>query len=277
MLDLWYNSVKHKATAQRLLPVAWPNLVWRFDMGIIPATPGVYKITCLPTSKSYIGSTTDLRKRKYWHWGDLRANRHHNRHLQYAWNKYGVGCFTFEVIELVMFVEYLHEREQYWLDYYQASDPKRGFNAGKVACAPWLGRSHSEETRQKLSERSKSNVTDEQIARITAAGAQWRATEAGRRFAYRHGKETWENIVPVQHTCEQCGVVFETKVLRKNLKYCSNNCRAAARRARRADHEIRQCAICNRPFSCNRYMPTRCCSVACVAAHRPRDEQGQFI
>lgn len=245
-------------------------------MGIIPSSPGVYKITCTATNKAYIGSTTDLRKRWYWHKSDLRRGKHHNRYLQSAWKKHGESCFTFEVLELAMFVEHLHEREQYWLDYFQAYNSKHGFNTGKVARAPWLGRSHSEETRQKLRERSRSNVTPEQIARITAAGAQWRASEAGRSFARRHGKAVWDSIEPIRHQCEQCGVVFETKVLRKNLKYCSNNCRAAARRAHHADHEDRQCAACGQLFSCNRYMPTQCCSGTCAATMRQRDEKGLF-
>jgi group I intron endonuclease len=234
----------------------------------------VYKITCLPTNKAYIGSTTDLRKRWYWHKGDLRKDRHHNRYLQNAWNKYGAECFTFEVLESVMFVEYLHEREQYWLDRYQAYDPKYGFNTGKVARAPWLGRSHSDATRQKLSIGAKLRDTIEN-ARLYAA--EWHGSAAGRLWHADHGRQVWDGIRPVQHQCEQCGVVFETKVLRKNLKYCSNNCRSAARRARHADHETRQCVNCGQSFSCNRYLPTRYCSVACVATHRPRDDQGQFV
>lgn len=35
MPNLWYN-MNTKATAQRQLPVAWPNLVERFDMSILP-------------------------------------------------------------------------------------------------------------------------------------------------------------------------------------------------------------------------------------------------
>lgn len=119
-------------------------------MGIIPPTlPGVYKFTCLPTGKVYIGSTTNLQSRRRSHFNTLRRGVNRAVHLQYAWNKYGEQAFTFEIVECVMFAEDLIAREQYWLDYYQAYDRSKGFNIRTVADIN-LGWVPSEATRHRI-------------------------------------------------------------------------------------------------------------------------------
>ena len=97
----------------------------------IPRTSGIYKIACLPTGKIYIGSAVNLRQRWSDHRKALRGNYHRNVHLQRAWNKYGESAFVFEVAELVMFVEHLIEREQYWMDTTHACED--GFNIAPIA------------------------------------------------------------------------------------------------------------------------------------------------
>jgi group I intron endonuclease len=242
-------------------------------MSTIPQSAGIYKVTCTANHKVYIGSTTEIRKRWYWHCGDLRRGVHHNRHLQFAWNKYGEQAFVFEILELVMFVEYLHDREQYWLDYYQAYDSAKGFNHGKVARAPWLGRTHSEETKQKLSELAKQR---DNIGHARKYADVWHGSSAGREWHRKHGRAVWATQQPVTRTCQYCGSTFDTKTHRTNVKYCSNNCKSAARRESKADSEARTCPACGQSFICNKYLPTRCCSLVCAASLRVRDESGHF-
>ena len=55
----------------------------------------------------------------------MNANRHANRHLQFAWNKYGDTNFLFEIIEECA-IDELNERECYWIKYYNAY--KEGYN-----------------------------------------------------------------------------------------------------------------------------------------------------
>ncbi len=93
----------------------------------IPNASGIYKITCVPTGKFYIGSAVKLNGRRLAHLSLLRRQKHNNRYLQSAWDKYGADVFTFEVIEYVL-VPFLLEREQYWLDKLKPYDRKRGFN-----------------------------------------------------------------------------------------------------------------------------------------------------
>lgn len=273
---MWYNAVNNKATALRQQPVAWPNLTWRSDMGIIPSSPGVYKITCTTTNKAYIGSTTDLRKRWYWHKGDLRKGRHHNRYLQNAWNKHGAECFTFEVLEMVMFAEHLHEREQYWLDHYRTYDPKRGFNAGKVAQAPWLGRSHSEETRQKLSASAKRQMGAEQLATLQGHAAEWHGSSEGLAWHSEHAKRTWRDRQSTIKTCEMCGASYETLVPH-HARFCSDHCKNKSRDRAGLNDEERVCCACGMVYRTNKYGRSKFCSARCVTRGRRRGDDGTFI
>jgi hypothetical protein len=62
----------------------------------------VYEIRNRVNGKVYVGRTIKAAGvRKTQHWSDLRAGRHHNIHLQRAWNLYGEDAFRFDaVIEL---------------------------------------------------------------------------------------------------------------------------------------------------------------------------------
>jgi hypothetical protein len=81
---------------------------------------GIYLIHNTISNKSYIGSALNIYKRIFgkssWsHLKSLSKGRHHNPHLQSAYNKYGVSAFTFDVLE-VCSKDKLIEREQFFLD-----------------------------------------------------------------------------------------------------------------------------------------------------------------
>ena len=101
-------------------------------------TPGIYCITNTITNKVYVGSTVNLHRRCVAHLRTLRANKHHSAKLQRAWNKYGEEAFKFEIIEYVTDISKLDEREQYWIDYYDAANPKKGYNINPKA-ESWSG------------------------------------------------------------------------------------------------------------------------------------------
>lgn len=61
---------------------------------------GVYKIENIITGDCYIGSSTDLIKRKRSHWTCLRGIRHRSIEIQKAWNEYPEEVFEFVVLEL---------------------------------------------------------------------------------------------------------------------------------------------------------------------------------
>lgn len=115
---------------------------------------GVYKITNLINDKIYVGSANNLRARWHRHRSELSKNKHHNKHLQSSWNKYGEDCFEFRVIEIVDNISILQNREQYWLDTLKSYDRQNGYNILKKAYTS-SGYKHSEEALEKMSIRSR--------------------------------------------------------------------------------------------------------------------------
>ena len=92
---------------------------------------GIYKIVNLQTGKYYVGSTKDFKRRKQTHFSRLKNNTHTNKHLQNAYNKYGVGNFKFEIIEYVE-EKLLLDIEQSYLD---SSKTNNTYNKTQIAGA----------------------------------------------------------------------------------------------------------------------------------------------
>jgi group I intron endonuclease len=74
-------------------------------------TSGIYKIVNKINGKYYIGSAKDVYDRWSDHKKDLKKTRHHNRHLQRAWDKYGRENFELVIVETCA-PEALLDREQ---------------------------------------------------------------------------------------------------------------------------------------------------------------------
>jgi group I intron endonuclease len=112
---------------------------------------GVYIIKNDITNKIYIGSTSckgGFKDRFRHHRSALKNNRHCNKHLQKAYNKYGLTAFSYEILEKCL-PEKCLEREQHYLDLYKSHDPLKGYNLCQKAGSSF-GRKHSEETRKKI-------------------------------------------------------------------------------------------------------------------------------
>lgn len=52
---------------------------------------GIYCIENIINGKKYIGQSINLKDRLYGHKTKLKHNKHKNRHLQFAVNKYGIS------------------------------------------------------------------------------------------------------------------------------------------------------------------------------------------
>ena len=113
---------------------------------------GIYKITNKINGKFYIGSSQNISQRWYDHKRELRNNRHCNKHLQDAWNKYGEDSFCFEVIEECDICK-LSEIEQKYIDEY--IDSGRMYNISRDTVSSMRGRKHTEEAKKKMSETRK--------------------------------------------------------------------------------------------------------------------------
>lgn len=119
------------------------------NMSILPRIIGVYKITCTSNGRIYIGASRNMLKRWKQHRNDLNSRTHHNRHLQRAWDKYGVNAFVFETLELCE-LAVLKDREQFYLDTLKPYR-KHGFNIAKLSRTSMGFRPISKKTRSKMS------------------------------------------------------------------------------------------------------------------------------
>lgn len=117
-------------------------------------TSGIYAIRNSTNDKVYVGSSVNMHRRSNQHFNDLRNNRHHNNHLQNAWNKYGENSFDFEVLEYVE-ENQLIEKEKIWLDEF----PKECFNLMEVVEKDFR---HSIETKEKISKGNKGKIVSKE-------------------------------------------------------------------------------------------------------------------
>lgn len=80
----------------------------------LPNECGIYLITNNLSGHRYVGSSKLVRKRVNKHRADLRANRHHNLHLQNSFNLHGEENFDARCIVLCG-AESLLEMEEYYI------------------------------------------------------------------------------------------------------------------------------------------------------------------
>ncbi len=124
----------------------------------------IYKIINLVNDKFYVGSTNNKKVRFRSHRKLLKQNRHHCKHLQAAWNKYGEEKFKFVVVEEVGVDRVLSEVEDLYLKEHVGQD--YCYNSGYSSKAPWrnapkektpnFGKVVSDGQKQKISETLKS-------------------------------------------------------------------------------------------------------------------------
>jgi len=121
--------------------------------------PCIYMIKNIVNNKLYIGSAIGHYRRKGQHFYMLRRNIHFNKHLQDSWNKYGENNFVFNIIEFIDNINNLQQREEYWINYYNTTDPFIGYNT-RTDCKTNLNLSWSIESRLKFSEQKKGKPTN---------------------------------------------------------------------------------------------------------------------
>jgi group I intron endonuclease len=92
---------------------------------------GVYMITNLIDKKCYIGSSVNLKNRKYKHFWMLNKNKHDNQYLQNSYNKYGAESFRFTILEECNIIEIVN-LENYYIEKYQSNNPNYGYNLAIV-------------------------------------------------------------------------------------------------------------------------------------------------
>jgi group I intron endonuclease len=137
----------------------------------------IYKICNIISGRIYIGSAVDVKRRWHHHRGHLFKGTHHSRTMQRSWEKHGPDAFAFGIVELITDKANLIKREQYWIDFYDSSNPKTGFNIAPKAGSS-LGRKHPPDILVKMRQPRKNKpppFTAEHCAAISASriGNQW--------------------------------------------------------------------------------------------------------
>lgn len=86
----------------------------------------IYKIENTVNGKVYIGQTTNGFKGRY---GCRWWEKTTNKHLLFSISKYGVEVFKVcEVQDVAFSKEELDAKEVYWIDYYNSTNPQKGYN-----------------------------------------------------------------------------------------------------------------------------------------------------
>lgn len=115
---------------------------------------GIYKIINKVNGKYYVGSSKNIigyRGRWFWHKHFLRINKHSNKHLQHAWNKYGPNVWEWIIIETVEYTNLLITEQKY-LNICKLF-PDTNYNICYDANRPMLGVKHTFEVKQKIRDR----------------------------------------------------------------------------------------------------------------------------
>ena len=94
------------------------------------------------------------------------------------------------------------------------------------------------------------------------AAKTWHKSKAGRDWHKKHFENNREALFKERFfVCEQCGKPFTSP--RAGSRFCSNNCRAAFRRASGVDDIRKICPICGKEFMTNKYASSKTCGTEC--------------
>lgn len=157
---------------------------------------GIYAIRNILNGKIYIGSAKNFNARWAQHLYELRNNKHPNKHLQFAYNKYWEFNFQFLIIEFCDFNK-LEEREQHWIDVTNCCCDKIGYNIALKArsnigikFAP-----RSIEHKKRISETHKGKIVSKET-RLKMSLAQKGKTH--------RDKDKWPCEAGIKCKCKEC-------------------------------------------------------------------------
>lgn len=106
---------------------------------------GIYIIKNKINNKVYIGQSKNINKRIKEHINALKNGVHQNKHLQFAFDKYGINNFDIDILESCS-EDNLNEREIYYINFYNSTSRNCGYNIESGGNASPV----SEETKRKL-------------------------------------------------------------------------------------------------------------------------------
>lgn len=215
---------------------------------------GVYEIRNKVNGKVYYGSAAlNFKNRKKDHWNALKANRHDNKHLQDAWNKYGQDAFEFKIV-LFCHQDLCAYYEQFYLDMCfdgstccynicpdatncagrkdsnETREKKRVARLGEKN--PFYGQKHSDETRAVISSKAMGKIvsleTRKKMSDSKKGKPPGNAGQKWNRGRYEKGKLTWQKVEEIRfkyetgtYTCK--ALAEEYSVHPTNIGYIVKN------------------------------------------------------
>lgn len=121
---------------------------------------GIYAIENIINGKKYIGQVCHKKgasRRFIEHKSLLKLDKHYNKYLQNAWNKYGESNFEFKMLEIVEDISLLNDREQNWID----QNIENCYNI-QLKVGNYLNKNHNEVTKKKIGDANRKRIwTDE--------------------------------------------------------------------------------------------------------------------
>ncbi len=207
---------------------------------ILEKKSGIYAIQNKIDGKIYVGSAINIKYRRYSHLRSLNNGNHHSVKLQRAWTKYGEDAFVFFVLELVESKDMLIQKEQMWIDRFDAYGPNgynmvpnAGTNLGMICSlatkakigAKARGRIVSNETKAKMSAsapKTRPKLSEEHKKKIAmtlmglSPNAETRAKMAAARIGRKVSTETRAKMSASmkgkntgKHSAEHCAKISE--------------------------------------------------------------------
>lgn len=148
---------------------------------------GIYCIKHVESGRCYVGSAENFDRRFKAHLTKLSSGKHHSSKLQEAWNRFGGEAFEIVVLERCI-KEELIAREQQWIDMLEAAVV--GYNVAEWAKSPMKGKTHSDETRQKMRDSHKGRKPISEETRQKLRDMAKRREERKRQEGFEVSEET---------------------------------------------------------------------------------------
>lgn len=111
---------------------------------------GIYKIVNVATGQCYVGQSQRVKKRLKEHFRLLRGNKHTNPHLQNAYNKYGASNFYGALEVECSDLDEMDRLEESFISGDAWFEEKTVYNIADFAKAPMRGKTHSEESKERI-------------------------------------------------------------------------------------------------------------------------------